>query len=99
MISWLLWVFLRLPGSFHISDFYLQPMKTQKKRGRPKGEQPALTATERNQLRRQKNKDEGLVRIDCYVPDEVLKAVRDRYPDTIDKLITRGLKLLLSAKG
>ena len=81
------------------SQILSPPMKTQKKRGRPKGEQPALTATERNQLRRQKNKDEGLVRIDCYVPDEVLKAVRDRYPDTIDKLITRGLKLLLSAKG
>jgi hypothetical protein len=29
-------------------------VKSQKKRGRPKGEQPALTATERNQLRRKK---------------------------------------------
>src|SRR5215469_3574164 len=57
-----------------------------------------LTATERDQLRRRKNRDEGLVRIDCYVPDEVLKAVQDRYPDTVDKLVTRGLKLLLSAK-
>jgi hypothetical protein len=28
------------------------------------------------ELRRSKNKDEGLVRIDCYVPDELLKAVR-----------------------
>ena len=68
-------------------------------RGRPPGQAPPKTATERVQRFRTARREQKTRRIDCYVPEELVAGLVKRYPDrTLEELVVLGLNKLLEER-
>jgi hypothetical protein len=76
------------------------PEKNPKPRGRPRGPTPAKTATERVQHYRAARREQKVRRIDCYVKEELVDRLVQRYPGrTLEELVILGLNKLLEEQS